>query len=106
MSGTKINEIKMEQSAKVVNIQEDKVPINCCDGVELCNLIESDSKEMDESEYPDDDQRRKLNNEHNLTKSDDDGKNDNQYWVRSDPLPNKLVLGDSDTKLSVAIYAD
>ena len=66
----------MEQSAKVVNIQEDNVPIHCSERVELGILIESKSKEMDESEYPDDDQRRKLNNEHNLTKLDDnDGKN-------------------------------
>ena len=71
----------MEQSAKVVNIQEDNVPIHCSERVELGILIESKSKEMDESEYPDDDQRRKLNNEHNLTKLDDnDGKNGNQYF--------------------------
>ena len=67
----------MARSVKFVNVQEDNVPINGGEGVELCDSAESDAKEKNKSENRSGDEKKKLNNknDHNLAKSDDDGKN-------------------------------
>ena len=67
----------MEESVKVFIIDEDDVPANGDEGVELGDLVESEATRNDQSENGNVEEKAKIddNDDDNLTKADDDGKN-------------------------------